>query len=366
MRGMLKASSSDNAPGTARLFGKEEGSEGSEGRRVSIDLKRVEWLVIDEADVLLGTSREYLSHFNFLTHITGPDFAEETLTTLSHFLDTVNILLVTATLPPSLIHHTANSPPLSAHQWTRVLSPGMHRLPSRLSTRFVSSTGGNLPSEVVKELKKAFAEDELAPAQAIRRREGVNQPFGDEGKTKAVVFCNSDSRVTNIAKVMREKGLECLPWTGEGEQRIRGKNGELDAFLKPTRPNVQTTPGSQTASVGVLGTSVAPRVLVTTSLLSRGLDFDPSVSTVILVDPPRDALDFVHRAGRAGRAGRSGRVIVFGMGDGRDLSGRGKVGKGVKGVVRPRVGSGSWSVEGRSGSGRTGPETRVPKAGMRR
>ena len=60
-----------------------------------------------------------------------------------------------------------------------------------------------------------------------------------------------------------------------------------------------------------------PRVLVTTSLLSRGIDFDPSVRHVLIVDAPRNMVDFVHRAGRTARAGMEGKVVIFGKRKGR-------------------------------------------------
>ena len=60
-----------------------------------------------------------------------------------------------------------------------------------------------------------------------------------------------------------------------------------------------------------------PHVLITTSLLSRGLDFDPSVQHVFIADTPRNMIDFIHRAGRAGRMGNPGRVVVFGKLKGR-------------------------------------------------
>ena len=53
----------------------------------------------------------------------------------------------------------------------------------------------------------------------------------------------------------------------------------------------------------------------------------------MLVDQPRDVLDFIHRAGRAGRAGRKGRVVVFGMGEGKD---GGRLGKELGEVVGKR------------------------------
>jgi len=51
--------------------------------------------------------------------------------------------------------------------------------------------------------------------------------------------------------------------------------------------------------------------MVTTSLLSRGLDFSPDLKHVFIVDQPRNTIDFLHRAGRSGRAGHKGKVVVF-------------------------------------------------------
>ena len=47
------------------------------------------------------------------------------------------------------------------------------------------------------------------------------------------------------------------------------------------------------------------RVLVSTDLVSRGLDL-PDVTVVIQVDFPVNLADFLHRAGRTARAGKSG------------------------------------------------------------
>jgi len=49
--------------------------------------------------------------------------------------------------------------------------------------------------------------------------------------------------------------------------------------------------------------------MVTTSLLSRGLDFSPEVKHVFIVDEPRNMIDFLHRAGRSGRGSDRGREI---------------------------------------------------------
>lgn len=221
----------------------------------------------------------------------------------------------------------------------QLLAPGLHRLPPGLKTRFVNDTGGHLAATVVKEVKQAFMDDALEDRSLPRGSSGVGRVREAAAKSRAVVFCNTDMRAREVARKFREKegDLGVLEWTSGGEGRTRGSQGELAPFLQsqPSRPsNSARTPPLP----GTGKPAPAPRVLITTSLLSRGLDFNEEVRTVVLVDPPKDTLDFVHRAGRTGRAGRAGRVIVFGMGDGvggsRGVQGRGGVGRGVAGVLK--------------------------------
>jgi len=54
----------------------------------------------------------------------------------------------------------------------------------------------------------------------------------------------------------------------------------------------------------------ATRVLVTTDLLSRGIDVY-QVSLVINYDLPRQRETYIHRIGRSGRFGRKGTAINF-------------------------------------------------------
>ncbi len=56
--------------------------------------------------------------------------------------------------------------------------------------------------------------------------------------------------------------------------------------------------------------SKAVQVIVTTDMLSRGLDF-PDVEHVISYDLPLDPSDYLHRIGRTARAGKSGLATVF-------------------------------------------------------
>lgn len=51
-------------------------------------------------------------------------------------------------------------------------------------------------------------------------------------------------------------------------------------------------------------------VLITSDIVSRGVDFQ-DVSLVLQMHPPRDAAQYVHRAGRTGRAGQGGACITL-------------------------------------------------------
>ncbi|WWD08274.1 hypothetical protein V865_006385 [Kwoniella europaea PYCC6329] len=278
---------------------------------------KLEWVVIDEADVLLGS-----------------DFLDETLSILSKIplSSQINLILCTATLPPSLLNLLSSHPLFSSTKFTHLLSPGLHKLPTKLETRFVPpSRTGNRLADVAHEVRRVFADD------ALKSRSNLQlEGEGDKEKSKIIVFCNSDKKVEQLSKTLESKGLHCLNWTSESQYRQRGRNGPLDSFLMKSVPQQprrkfqeqqeqeegtekKSTSSTKSSSSSSSSSSSTPRILVTTSLLSRGLDFSPSVSSVFLLDPPRDVLDFVHRAGRAGRAGREGRVVVFGLGDGSGI-----------------------------------------------
>jgi ATP-dependent RNA helicase MRH4 len=303
----------DEETSTTQPRRKDNPKEEDSGRRIFkpeqiLNLSRLEWLIIDEADVILG-----------------PSFQDETARVLDKIREVapkVNILLVTATLPPSLLRATESMPLLKTSRFDQHLSPGLHRLPKLLETRFVPwSKGGHRQADVAHEIKRVFADearetklaDEAKDSRDAQEAEaGQEQAQSDaprRPRTMAVVFCGSVGQVKSVTAMLESKDIPALAWTGETAARNErpGHNGPLDAFLvqhKKSKDNGEKPKPPSTKS---------PRVLVTTSLLSRGLDFSPLVTTTYLLDPPRNVLDFVHRAGRSGRAGRPGRVVVFGM-----------------------------------------------------
>jgi ATP-dependent RNA helicase MRH4 len=81
-------------------------------------------------------------------------------------------------------------------------------------------------------------------------------------------------------------------------RRAHGSNKHLAGFLRPLLGTAEPPEATDMKN--------APRVLLSMSLLARGLDFDPSVLHVFVLEPPRNMADFLHRTGRMVRAGGSG------------------------------------------------------------
>jgi ATP-dependent RNA helicase MRH4, mitochondrial len=202
-----------------------------------------------------------------------------------------NLILTTATIPASLnayfLEHFPNL--------VRITSPNLHRLPRALQTERVDTAGGNPLASIHKKLVEVFAE---GAREAVRSGRTAS-----DSNSQVILFCNRTNKATELGAYLENMGLTCLVMTGSSDGRRRGSNKHLEGFLAPK-------PGTATNSID----PDAPRILITTSLLARGLDFAPTVSHVLIADEPRNEVDFLHRAGRTGRAGRSGTVVVFGKG----------------------------------------------------
>ncbi|KAF8726631.1 P-loop containing nucleoside triphosphate hydrolase protein, partial [Rhizoctonia solani] len=134
--------------------------------------------------------------------------------------------------------------------------------------------------------------------------EETRQHPGWKEKSKVIIFCNQSKKVKELGKYLKREGIKCVSLTSESKNRQQGSNKHISAFLKPF-------PGAIRKGASNSGSEDSLDVLVTTSLLSQGLDFTPAVWLVFIVDEPRNKVDFIHWAGRVGRAGRAGRVVVF-------------------------------------------------------
>jgi ATP-dependent RNA helicase MRH4 len=194
----------------------------------------------------------------------------------------------------------------------RLTSPRLHRLPSTLKTEQVSYGSTNTQSGAIeRRVREVWAEDV---------REG-------KPESKILVFANRASKVAELAAFLESRGIASVALSGGSGARRHGSNAHLDGFLKPLKPTVESA-GKAKAPRGD-----APRVLITTSLLSRGLDFSPDVAHVFVADAPRNMVDFLHRAGRAGRAGNKGKVVLFAKEKGRGTEAGREVKRKVRAVV---------------------------------
>ena len=252
----------------------------------------------------------------------------------------------------------------------RLASPRLHKLPKGLATEYVPWTGGNKWKDVLYRLKRVWAEDAMSfrvsrvhsemrgklsspiySGLARDRSKEVRDALEEIALSKVVIFCNSSKKVENFSAYLHDSGVKNVAVTsGSAERRAGRSNKYLQGFLRehksgkpgstpPPRkwggPPWQTPPQKESevdspvdpALLAAVESPEAleelrrrrdePRVLVTTSLLSRGLDFSPEVKHVFITDQPRNMIDFLHRAGRAARAGQTGKVVIFGKMRGR-------------------------------------------------
>ena len=318
--------------------------------RPEVNLSGIEWVIVDEADVLFGTPASVSIFHPFLyLHRTDPDFIDQTLLILSDiaaargkpvpavvrdnrnkpqgpkpFDYPFNLVLTSATIPAALATH------LEAHhpKMTRLVSPRLHRLPTHLALEFSPYNSGNRNAEVLAKIKAVWRDDALAGRHQAR----------------IVIFSNTRARAAEMGAYLSKNRVSNIVVTGQSNDNRQGSSGRrgygsnkhLAGFLKPI-PNKSSSLLSQLPCAGdkedkrepAMGLAepvyeyeseleyLAPHVLLSTSLLARGLDFDPSVSHVFVLDPPRNTADFLHRAGRTARAGSRGKVVVFGKGAGR-------------------------------------------------
>lgn len=204
-----------------------------------------------------------------------------------------NLILTTATIPPSLATYLDTYHPTL----TRLASPNLHRLPSTMKTEYESWTGENKDAIIERRVRKIWADDSI-------------RPDFDGKLSKILIFCNKGSKVQSLGDYLEGKGIRNVALTKNGDARNFGNNHHLDGFLRTNNTRTKSRSSSKSEDK-------EPCVMITTSMLSRGLDFSPDVRHVFIVDEPRNMVDFLHRAGRSARAGQVGKVVVFGKMKGR-------------------------------------------------
>jgi len=208
-----------------------------------------------------------------------------------------NFILTSATIPSALARYLDEVHP----KLLRLASPRLHALPKLLRTEYVGWTGGNKNADIERRIRQVWADDSVTRSKRL---------------SKILIFCNKNTKIDYLSAHLEEKGIKTIALSRDSDQRKWGSNHHLDGFVKVKTPEgeVKEAPPLEAAESDP---SKTPHVMITTSLLSRGIDFSPSVKHVFIVDEPRNMIDFLHRAGRTGRAGEGGKVVIFGRMQGR-------------------------------------------------
>jgi superfamily II DNA/RNA helicase len=102
---------------------------------------------------------------------------------------------------------------------------------------------------------------------------------------RTIMFVQTQAAVDRLVEQFAEVGVRAAALHGGKNQRVR------------TRTLAEFREGRFDA-------------LVATNVAARGIHVD-GVTLVVHVDPPRDAKDYLHRAGRTARAGESGSVVTL-------------------------------------------------------
>ncbi|OJJ43326.1 hypothetical protein ASPZODRAFT_169616 [Penicilliopsis zonata CBS 506.65] len=215
----------------------------------SVDLGKVKYLVLDEADRMLDKGFEQ-DIKDIIASM--PESKRQTV-------------MFTATWPPS-VRDLAN---------TFMSSPATVTVGGHPSSNPRANTRIKQTVEVISPREKETRLIQLL--NQYQRKNNVSD--------KILVFCLYKKEAVRVERLIRAKGFKAAGIHGDLSQQERFKS--LDAFKS----------GNAT-------------ILVATDVAARGLDI-PSVKLVINVTFPLTVEDYVHRIGRTGRAGSDGYAITL-------------------------------------------------------
>jgi ATP-dependent RNA helicase DDX24/MAK5 len=265
----------------------------SKDKSVTTSLKQLSFLIIDEADRLLGEGhfKEVEEILNSLDKVDTNDDEEDEETQNAPAEDAKSkrqTLVFSATFDRDLQKkltgkHSHNSGNLLNNK------ESMEYLLSKLNFR--------------EELPKFVDVNPVTPL-ASGLREGLIECAGMEKDlylyallllyptARKMVFTNSINAVRRITPLLQNLGINAIPLHSGMIQKARLRS--IEKFT-PAKEGGKTGP---------------PVVLITTDVAARGLDI-PNVELVIHYHLPRAADTYVHRSGRTARAGQSGSSILI-------------------------------------------------------
>lgn len=227
------------------------------------------YCVIDEADTLLDRSWFF-----------------ETIKVLKVLKKCTDLIFCSATIPKDFKKRLSELFPQS-DSIIPIMTPSLHKIPKEINVKMIDSSKPPYGGSKI----KCFAD--LVYKISISGTES--------GMVKRIlVFLNEKKRVNSLIHTMvtefHHKEEDIIGITGD-DTPIERKE-KLKLFLKP--PTFLNT-DSEKSKI---------KILVTTDLLSRGLNF-VKIKNVIILDFPKFSSDLIHRFGRTGRMKQSGTVFVI-------------------------------------------------------
>jgi ATP-dependent RNA helicase DDX24/MAK5 len=265
----------------------------SKDKSVTSSLKQLSFLIIDEADRLLGEGhfKEVEEILNSLDKVDTNDDEDDDKLEAAPTEDAKSkrqTLVFSATFDRDLQRKLSGK---HTHNSSNILNnkESMEYLLSKINFR----------DEVPK-----FVDVNPVTPLASGLKEGLIECAGMEKDlylyallllyptSRTMAFTNSINAVRRITPLLQNLGINAIPLHSGMIQKARLRS--IEKF----------TPAKDGAKSG------SPVVLITTDVAARGLDI-PNVELVIHYHLPRAADTYVHRSGRTARAGQSGSSILI-------------------------------------------------------
>ncbi|KAL4960920.1 RNA-dependent ATPase DBP3 [Aspergillus stella-maris] len=213
----------------------------------SVDLGKVKYLVLDEADRMLDKGFE-----QDIKDIISPMPVSKRQT-----------VMFTATWPPAV----------------RELAS------SFMSSPVTATIGGDPSADPRANVRIKQVVEVVQPSEKEQKLVQILNKHQRGNPVKVLAFCLYKKEAMRVERLLRAKGFKVAGIHGDLSQQERFKS--LEAFK-----------------------SGAATVLVATDVAARGLDI-PHVKLVVNVTFPLTVEDYVHRIGRTGRAGADGHAITL-------------------------------------------------------
>lgn len=251
---------------------------------------QVRYCVADEADTL----------FDRL-------WSQDTTNVVTHMHNLEMLVLCSATIPKSFKESLTKIFP-NQKSIVEIATPTLHKLPSKIHVKVIDASLAPFNNSKPRALAQTL--------YAITKE-------GSEGGfvKRVVVFVNEKKQVPHLVGLLTDKFAvrrqDIAAATGDMSPSERAE--VLAPFIRPTTPLEQDPDGSKI------------KILVTTDLMARGINFS-GIKNVVMLDVPLSLVDLVHRMGRTGRMNQSGRVFVI-----MDLKSSNKWAKGLPKMVKNGV-----------------------------